>query len=79
MTTIFHKQPYGRFIGIQGNLKRKKFHITNQGSNFTGGSFSNRDNARGLIQFRRESQPKHLDPTQDGGQKAPTPIPVFHL
>ena len=79
MTTLFHKQPYGRFIGVQGNLKRKKFHITNQSSTFPGGCFSNIDNVRGLIQFRRESQPKHLDPTQDRGQKAPAPIPVFPL
>ena len=32
----------------------------NQGSNFLGGSFSNRDNVRAPIQFRRESQPQHL-------------------
>ena len=30
----------------------------NQGSNFLGGSFSNRDNVRALIQFRKEKQPQ---------------------
>ena len=36
-----HDWPYGRFIEVQ-NLARKKFHRTNQESNFLGGSFSNR-------------------------------------
>ena len=48
MTTVFHAWPYGRFIGLQSNLRRKKLHKTNQGSNFLRGS------------FRRESQPQHL-------------------
>ena len=52
--------PYGRLIEIQSNLRRKKLHRTNQGSNFLGGSFSNRDNVRAPVQFRRESQPQHL-------------------
>ena len=51
---------------IQSNLRRKKFqgkpqeklHRTNQGCNFLGGSFSNRDIARASIQFRRESHNK---------------------
>ena len=60
MTTKFHEKPYGRFIEIQSNLWRKKLHRTNQGSNFLGGSFSNRDNIRASIQFRREGQPQHL-------------------
>ena len=47
---------YGRFLEIHSNLRRKKLHRTNQGSNFLGGSFSNRDNVRAPIQFRRESQ-----------------------
>ena len=55
-----HAWPYGRFIEIQGNLRRKKLHRTNQGSNFLGGSFSNRKNIGAPIQFRRESQPQHL-------------------
>ena len=46
MTAVFHARLYGRFIEIQRNLRRKKLHRTNQGSNFLGGSFSNRDNVR---------------------------------
>ena len=42
---------------MQRNLRRNKLHRTNQGSNFLGGSFSNRDNIRASIQFRREIQP----------------------
>ena len=60
MTIVFHSWSYGRFIEIQSNFRRKKLHRTNQGSNFLGGSFSNRDNVRAPIQFRRESQPQHL-------------------
>ena len=44
VTTVFHAWVYGRFIQIQSNLRRKKLHRTNQGSNFLGSSFSNRDN-----------------------------------
>ena len=61
MTTVFHAWPYGRFIEIQSNLRRKKLHRTNQGSNFLGGSFSNRDNIRAPIQFGEESQPSILN------------------
>ena len=39
---------------------QKKIHRTNQGSNFLGGSFSNRDNAGVPIQLRREIQHKSL-------------------
>ena len=60
MTTVFHTWPYGRFIEIQINRRRKKLHRRNQGYNFLGGSFGNRDNVRAPIQFRRESQPQHL-------------------
>ena len=45
---------------IQSSLRREKLHRTNQGSSFLVGSFNNRDNVRAPIQFRRESQPKHL-------------------
>ena len=58
MTAVFHTWPYGRLIEIQSNLRRKKLHRTNQGSDFLRGSFSNRDNVRSPIQFRRESQPQ---------------------
>ena len=56
MTTVFHAWPYSRFIEIQSNLRRKNRHRANQGSNFLGGTFSNRDNERAPIQFRTESQ-----------------------
>ena len=49
MAVIFHAWPYGRFIEIL----RKKLYGTNQGSIFVGGSFSNRDNVKAPIQFRR--------------------------
>ena len=38
---------------------RKKLR-TNQGFNFLGSSFSNRDNVRAPIQFRRENQAQNL-------------------
>ena len=34
MTTVFHAMPYGRFIEMQSNPRRKKLHRTNQGSDF---------------------------------------------
>ena len=55
-----HAWPYGRFIEIQRNLKKKKLHRTNQSSNFLGSSFSSRDNVRAPIQFRRENQSQHF-------------------
>ena len=45
---------------IKSNLRRKKLHGTNKGSNFLGCSFSSRDKLRVPMQFRRESQAKHL-------------------
>ena len=60
MTTAYHARLYDRFKGIQNNLRRKKLCRMNQGSNFPGSSFSNRDNIRVPIQFRRECQPQHL-------------------
>ena len=60
MITVFHAWRYGRFIEIQSNLRRKKLNGTNQGSNFLGGSFSNRQNVRTPIQFGRESHLQHL-------------------
>ena len=44
----------------KSSLRRKKLHGTNQGSDFLGDDFSNRDNLRALVQFRRESQPTIL-------------------
>ena len=43
MIGVFYVRPYARFIKIKINLRRKKLHKTNHGSNFLGGSFSNRD------------------------------------
>ena len=55
-TTVFHIRQYDRFIKIESNLERKKLYRTNQGSKFLGGSFSNGNNGRSLLQFRRERQ-----------------------
>ena len=60
MATVFHTRPYGRFIDIQNSLSREKLHRANQGSNFLGSSFSNRDNVRAPIQFRKEDNPSNL-------------------
>ena len=60
ITRVFQARPYGRIIEIKSNLSRKKLHRTNQGSNFLEGCFSNRDNVRDPIQFRRERQPQYL-------------------
>ena len=60
MATVFHVWPYGRFIEIQNRLRGTKLHTANQSSNFLWGNFSNRDNVRAPMQFRRESQPQHL-------------------
>ena len=60
MTTAFHAWKYSRFKAIQSNFRRKKLHRTNQGSNFLGANFSNRNDVRAPIQFRRESQPLYL-------------------
>ena len=60
MTRIYHAWPYGRFIEIKSNLRGKKIHTTILRSNFLGGSFSNRDNVRAPIKFKREGQPQHL-------------------
>ena len=60
MTTVFHTWAYGRFIEIQSNLRRKKFHRTNQGFNFLGGSFTNKENLRVPIQFGKKVKPSIL-------------------
>ena len=61
MTTVFYAWLYSRFIEIQSKLRRKKNQTPNQGSNFLGASFSNRDNIRAPIQSRKESQPSILN------------------
>ena len=55
MPIEFCTRLYGRFIEIKSNFRRKKFHRTNQGSNFLGSSFSNGNNVRdpNLIQERK--------------------------
>ena len=55
MTTVFHAKPYGRFIKIKSNFRRKKLHITDQGSNFLGDSLRIKDIVRAPIQFKRDS------------------------
>ena len=60
MTTVFHKRLYGRFTEIQIYLRKKRLHWINQGSSIFGSSFSNRDNVKASIQFRREREPQHL-------------------
>ena len=60
MTTVFHIRLNGKFIEIESNPRRKKLYTINQGYNFLGGSFNNRDNVRVPIQFRRESQAQYL-------------------
>ena len=42
MTTVFHTWPDGRFMEIQSNLRRNRFHKMNQGSNFLWGSFNSK-------------------------------------
>ena len=48
-TTVFHARP--------SNLWRKKLYRENHDSNFLGGSFSNRDNVRASIQFKKSIAP----------------------
>ena len=57
MTSVFHTWPYGRFIGIQSNHRRKKLHRTNQSSNLLGSSFSNRNNVSPNPIYKRKSTP----------------------
>ena len=75
MITVFHAWLYGRFIETQSNLRRKYLHRTNQGSNYFGGTFSNRDNAKAKIQFTRQSQPSILtakgNPLDQTSQRKP--------
>ena len=44
-------RPYGRFAEIESSPGKKKFHRMDKGSNFIGGSFSNRENVRVSIHF----------------------------
>ena len=60
MTTELHARLYGKIIEIKKNVSRKKLHRPNQGPNFLGDSFSNRNIVKAIIKFRRERQPYHL-------------------
>ena len=51
----FHARPHGRFIEMQGNLRRKKLQRMNKSSNLLGGSFGNRDNIRAPIQLEEKA------------------------
>ena len=53
MTTVFHARLFLIFIEIRSNLRRKTLQRMNQSSNFLGGNFSNSNNVRAQIQFRR--------------------------
>ena len=55
MTTGFHVWLNGRFIEEERNPMTKKLYRINQGYNFLGGSFNNRDYVTAQIQFKRES------------------------
>ena len=56
MTTVFHVRLDGTFIEIKHNLRRKKL----KDPVLLGAVLGNRDNARALIQFRRERQSHYL-------------------
>ena len=56
----FHVWSYGRFIEIQSNLRKKKLYRTNQGSNFLGSRFSNRDNVRAQSNLGKKVNPSIL-------------------
>ena len=56
MKTGFHAMSYGRSEEAK-NHSSMKLHATNSSFNFLGGIFSNRDNIRDPIQFRREMLP----------------------
>ena len=57
MTTVFHALPYGRFTEKQSKLK---LHRANQGSQFLGSSFSNRDNIRAQSSLEEKVKPSIL-------------------
>ena len=57
---MLYARQYSRFIEIKNNFGRKKLHGMNQGSNFLGDSFSNRENVRAPIKFRRKIKFQYL-------------------
>ena len=60
MTTVFHAGAQSWFIEIESNLRRKKLHGMNQGFNFHGGNFSNRDNVRAQSNLEEKVSPRIL-------------------
>ena len=60
MTTVFHVWLNGRFIEIESNLRRKKLYRINQGYNFLGGNFNNRDNVRAQPNLEKKVNPSIL-------------------
>ena len=60
MATIFQARPYGRFLDIKCNCKRKKLDGTNQGSTYLGGRFINRDNVRSQLNLVEKVNPNIL-------------------
>ena len=63
MRTVLHAWLCGRLIEVQSSFSRKKLHRMNQGSNYLGGSYNNRDFVRvpiALIQFNSGRQPQHF-------------------
>ena len=54
MTTVCHARLYGTFIEIKKQLRERETSYYELKFYFFGGSLSNRDNVRALIQFRRE-------------------------
>ena len=59
-TIVFQTRPYGSFIQIKSNLRRKKLHRTNQSSNFLGSSFGKKEKVSAPNQFMREIESQHL-------------------
>ena len=57
MTVTLCKGSYDSSVEIKSKLRRQELHRQKQGSKFIKSTFSNRDNKRGLIQFRGERQP----------------------
>ena len=68
ITNAVHEKLYDIFIESNSNIKkgknlhrkRKELHKTNQGSNFLGDNFSNRDNVRAPIQLRGVRQSHYI-------------------
>ena len=54
MTPIICARSSGIYIEIRSDLRRKKLHRTNQGSNFLRSKLGNRDSVRAPIQFKRK-------------------------